>query len=99
MNNLASTDQELKDITLEYLEEIDNTINVIPGDILTLNNNLLHANIGKLDKYKIDKDNMVEVEQLGNKRDIYFTCDGLHSLMSTPYALDVGINIIDKFHL
>ena len=33
MNNLASTDQELKDISLEYLEEIDNTINVIPGDI------------------------------------------------------------------
>ena len=42
---------------------------------------------------------MVEVEQLGNKRDIYFTCDGLHSPMSTPYASDVGIDIIDKFHL
>ena len=58
------------------------------------NNNLLHANIEKLDKFNVDKDNIVEVEKLGTKRDIYFTCDGLYPPKSTPYAFDAGIDLV-----
>ena len=93
MNNLVNTNNEKEDRSDDYLEEIDNTISAIHGDNSHLNYNILHANIEKLDKFKVDKNNIVEVEQLGTKRDIYFTCDGLYPPKSTPYAFDAGIDL------